>query len=82
MSGGGEAGGLHGVVAGEVMRRAAPAAALTLMPCIRDMALRGRRARSVLIVLNAWILPAPARVATRLIKDTWKSEPTRVTHRK
>lgn len=43
---------------------------LTRMPCIRDMALRGLRARSVRIVLNAWIPPAPSREAMKLISDT------------
>lgn len=44
---------------------------LTLIPCILDMARSGRRARNVRIVLNAWILPIPARLATKFIADTW-----------
>lgn len=40
------------------------------MPCIRDIARNGRRARSVLIVLNACIPPAPHSDAIKFIKDT------------
>lgn len=43
---------------------------LTLIPCIRDIARRGLKALSVLMVLNAWIPPAPHRDATKLISDT------------
>lgn len=46
----------------------------TLMPCIRDMALSGRKARSVRIVLNAWIPPAPSIDAVKFISDTWSSK--------
>lgn len=42
----------------------------TLMPCIRDMARRGLSALNVRIVLKAWIPPAPASEATKLISDT------------
>ena len=42
----------------------------TLMPCIRDIARRGRRARRVRMVLNAWIPPAPASEARKLMRDT------------
>lgn len=42
----------------------------TLMPCIRDMARSGRRARNVRIVLKAWMPPAPQSEATKLISDT------------
>lgn len=42
----------------------------TLIPCILDIALKGRNALSVLIVLNAWIPPAPQSEAMKLIKDT------------
>ena len=41
------------------------------MPCIRDIALSGRNALSVLIVLNAWIPPAPNRDAVKLINETF-----------
>ena len=40
------------------------------MPCILDMALRGLRALSVLMVLNAWMPPAPKRDAVKLMRDT------------
>ena len=43
---------------------------VTLIPCILDMALKGRKARRVLIVLNAWIPPAPNREAVKFINDT------------
>lgn len=43
----------------------------TLMPCMRLMALSGRSARSVRIVLNAWIPPAPQSAATKFISETW-----------
>ena len=43
---------------------------VTLIPCILDIALKGRRARRVLIVLNAWIPPAPNREAVKFINDT------------
>ena len=43
----------------------------TLIPCILDMALSGRRALRVLMVLNAWMPPAPSRDAVKLIRDTW-----------
>jgi hypothetical protein len=43
------------------------------MPCILDMALRGLRARKVLIVLKAWIPPAPSRDAVKFIRDTCRS---------
>lgn len=42
----------------------------TLMPCIRLMALSGRRARSVRIVLNACMPPAPQSAATKFISET------------
>lgn len=42
----------------------------TLMPCIRDIARNGLNARSVRIVLNAWMPPAPHSEATKLINDT------------
>ena len=42
----------------------------TLMPCIRDMALSGRSALSVHMVLKAWMPPAPSREAVKLISDT------------
>ena len=45
----------------------------TLMPCILDMALRGLRALKVLMVLKAWMPPAPSRDAVKLISDTLKS---------
>lgn len=45
----------------------------TLMPCIRDMARNGLNARSVRIVLNAWMPPAPQSEATKLINDTYES---------
>ena len=41
------------------------------MPCIRDIALSGRNALSVLIVLNAWIPPAPNSDAVKLINETF-----------
>ena len=47
--------------------------ALTLIPCIRDMALSGLSALSVLMVLNAWMPPAPNSDAVKLISDTWLS---------
>ena len=40
------------------------------MPCILDIALRGLRALRVLIVLKAWIPPAPRSDAVKLISDT------------
>ncbi len=40
------------------------------MPCILDMALRGLRALRVLMVLKAWIPPAPSSDAVKLIRDT------------
>ena len=40
------------------------------MPCILDIALKGRRALNVLIVLKASILVAPIKVAVRLIRET------------
>ena len=43
---------------------------LTLIPCIRDMALSGLSALSVLMVLNAWMPPAPNSDAVKLISDT------------
>ena len=43
---------------------------ITLIPCILDMALNGRRALSVRMVLNAWIPPAPKREAVKLMRDT------------
>ena len=43
----------------------------TLMPCIRDMARNGLNARSVRMVLNAWMPPAPQSEATKLINDTY-----------
>ena len=43
----------------------------TLIPCIRDIALRGRRALSVRIVLNAWMPPAPTSEAVKLMRETW-----------
>lgn len=45
----------------------------TLMPCIRDMARSGLKARSVRIVLNAWMPPAPQSEATKLINDTYEN---------
>lgn len=42
----------------------------TLIPCILDMARNGLNALSVLIVLKAWIPPAPQRDATKFIRDT------------
>lgn len=51
---------------------------LTLMPWKRESARSGRKARRVLIVLNAWILPAPSHVATRLITDTYGLKVNRV----
>lgn len=48
----------------------------TLMPCILDMALSGRRARKVRIVLKAWIPPAPNKEATKLMSDTWSDKKT------
>ena len=44
---------------------------ITLIPCILDMALNGRRALSVRMVLNAWIPPAPKREAVKLMRDTY-----------
>lgn len=41
------------------------------MPCIRDMARNGLRALKVLIVLKAWIPPAPRSEAIKLISDTY-----------
>ena len=43
----------------------------TRMPCILDMALSGLRALRVLMVLKAWIPPAPSKVAVKLIRDTY-----------
>ena len=43
----------------------------TLIPCIRDIALRGRSALSVRIVLNAWMPPAPTSEAVKLMRETW-----------
>ena len=43
---------------------------ITLIPCIRDIALNGRRALSVRMVLNAWIPPAPSSEAVKLMRDT------------
>ena len=43
---------------------------IALIPCILDMALNGRRALSVRMVLNAWIPPAPKREAVKLMRDT------------
>lgn len=42
----------------------------TLIPCILDIALKGRNALRVLMVLNAWIPPAPQSEAMKFIKDT------------
>ena len=42
----------------------------TLIPCILDMARRGLRALRVLMVLKAWIPPAPRRDAVKLMRDT------------
>lgn len=42
----------------------------TLIPCILDNARKGLNALNVLMVLNAWIPPAPHKDATKLIKDT------------
>ena len=42
----------------------------TLMPCMRDMARSGRSALSVLMVLKAWMPPAPSSEAVKLISDT------------
>ena len=44
---------------------------ITLIPCIRDIALNGRRALRVRMVLNAWIPPAPSREAVKLMRDTY-----------
>lgn len=43
----------------------------TLIPCILDIALRGLRALRVLIVLKAWMPPAPTRDATKFMRETW-----------
>lgn len=43
----------------------------TLIPWKRDRALKGRRARSVRIVLKAWMFAAPSILATRLTTETW-----------
>ena len=43
---------------------------ITLIPCILDIALKGRRALRVRMVLNAWIPPAPRREAVKLMRDT------------
>ena len=40
------------------------------MPCMRDMALSGRSALSVRMVLKAWMPPAPSSEAVKLISDT------------
>ena len=40
------------------------------MPCMRDMARSGRSALSVLMVLKAWMPPAPSSEAVKLISDT------------
>lgn len=40
------------------------------MPCILDMALSGLSALSVLMVLKAWMPPAPSSEAVKLISDT------------
>ena len=42
----------------------------TRIPCIRDMALRGRSALRVRIVLNAWMPPAPSSDAVKLMRET------------
>lgn len=42
----------------------------TLIPCILDIALSGRNALRVRMVLNAWIPPAPQSEAMKLIRDT------------
>ena len=42
----------------------------TLIPCILDIARRGLRALRVLMVLKAWMPPAPSRDAVKLISDT------------
>ena len=44
---------------------------ITLIPCIRDIALNGRRALSVRMVLNAWIPPAPRSEAVKLMSETY-----------
>lgn len=46
---------------------------VTLIPCILDMARSGRRALRVRIVLNACTPPAPAKPATKLIRDTYNT---------
>jgi hypothetical protein len=46
---------------------------LTLIPCILDMARSGLSARSVRIVLKAWMPPTPAKEAVKLISDTYNS---------
>lgn len=43
----------------------------TLIPCILDIARRGLRALRVLMVLKAWMPPAPSRDAVKLMRDTW-----------
>ena len=42
----------------------------TLIPCILDIARRGLRALRVLMVLKAWMPPAPSRDAVKLMSDT------------
>ena len=44
----------------------------TRMPCMRDMARSGLSARSVRIVLKAWMPPAPRREAVKLMRETWR----------
>ena len=46
---------------------------LTRIPWNRDKALSGLSARSVRIVLKAWILPAPNQLATKLTIETYGS---------
>ena len=45
---------------------------LTLIDCILDNALKGRRALRVLIVLKIGMFPAPTQPATKLVHDTFK----------
>jgi len=44
----------------------------TRIPCILDIALRGLKARRVLMVLNAWMPPAPSKDAVKLISETYQ----------
>ena len=43
----------------------------TLIPCILDIALKGRSALKVRMVLKAWTPPAPASAATKLMSETF-----------